>query len=512
MADKKELLYLPKSDSTSLVLSEAGVSLIARGRREATSLLLRKKESLCLADVKLHGKWGFIGRDGKFAVEPSYGFVYRFRSGRAAFSYSSGSEGSLWGYLGSDGKVISSPQFDWAGEFYEGLAKVKFRGKFGFIQKDGTFAIKPQFDSASWRFKDGTAAVSIGDVWRLIDRNGSFVGKAFDNLRESGGDASAAKVGSMWGFVNRRGEFLIEPKFDFLLDVDGGGWSARTNGRSTLIDYDGNVVISVANAVIISHDEGMTCIGTGERGRYRSFVDKEGKTIFQWDHHKEVAGWFRDGVCLLTYFRDGRLLQVWGEEDYKSADAAYYLDKKGRRLNVEPIMAVNPFSGGRGIVTDGERFGYIDRAGRSVTPIEFLEAGPFIDGYAQVLTESKVWKWIDQSGAGLAEPQFPDEGTAPLWIRPFEDPQIGRVPVPPSVDVRFHEGLCRVRSKELWGFVGTRCQIAVRPTFANARNFSCGLAAVEDDRGKWGYINKAGDMVIPCQFESAGDFEIVDLE
>jgi len=511
VADKRELLYLRKSGSALLVPSGAGAGLIARGRREAASLLARKKEPLCLAGVKLHGKWGFIGKDGKFAVEPSYGFVHGFRSGRSAFSYSSGSEGSLWGYLGSDGKVISSPQFDWAGEFYEGLAKVKFRGKFGFIQKDGTFAIKPEFDSALWRFLDGTAAVKTGDVWRFIDRYGSFLGNTFDDLRESvAGPASGAKVGSTWGFVNRRGEFLIEPKFDFLRDVDGGGWSAQNNGRSTLVDHAGSAVISVSSAVIISYYEDIICIGTGEKGRNRSFVDKEGKTIFQSDHHKELAGKFRDGVCLVKYFRDGRLLQVWAREDYKSADAAYYVDTKGRRLNLEPIMAVNPFSGGRGVVTDGERFGYIDSVGRPVTPIEFLEAGRFVDGYAQVLTESGVWKWIDRSGAGVAEPQFPEEGTAPLWIRPFEDPQMDRVPVPPSVDVRFHEGLCRAKSNGLWGFVGTRGQIVIPPTFLNAANFSSGLAAVKDDSGKWGYVNKAGDMVIPCQFESAGKFETVD--
>lgn len=512
MTDKKELLYLPKSDGTSFVLAESGASLIARGRREASKLSLRKKEPPCLAQVMLHGKWGFIGKDGKFVVEPCYGCVNQFRSGRAAFSHSSGSEGSLWGLLGLDGKVISSPQFDMAPEFHEGLAKVKLHGKFGFIGRNGAFAIAPQFDAAGRKFRGGTARVKLDNVWHFVDPYGSFLGGAFDDLRESSGDASAAKVGSMWGFVNRRGEFLIEPEFEHLTDVDGGGWSVKENGKCTLIDNRGSVVISVTNAAIIDYDGDMICIGTGEKGRYRSFLDKAGKTIFQWDHHKELAGRFRDGACLVKYFRDGRLLPVWTMEDCRLADAAYYLDKNGNRLTDEPVMAVGSFSGGRGIVAEGKRFGYIDSAGRRVTPIEFMEAGPFVDGYAQVLTGSGAWKWIDKSGAGVAEPQFPDEGTAPLWIRPFDDPEIGGIPAPPDADVRFHEGLCRVRCNGLWGFVGTRCQIAVRPTFTKARNCSCGLAAIKDESGKWGYIDRAGDLLIPCQFESAGDFEPVDRE
>lgn len=492
MADRIELKHVPKTDATALVPSDARAGLVARGRRENSKLLLKKKQ-ICLARVKANGKWGLIDREGTFAVEPRYGAIHRFRSGRSAFSYSSGLEGSLWGCMGPDGKEISSPQFELVDSFYEGLARVKYRGKFGFLQKDGTFAIEPRFDSASpGGFKDGTAAVHSGDVRHFIDRSGSLIGTTFDYLRDvSSGTAAQAQVGSKWGFVNRRGEFLIGPKFERPLDVPGGGWSARNGDTRTFVDYDGNAVISVTHAGIVSFYEGMICTASGEKGRCRSFVDTEGKTIFQWDEQKEKAETFHNGVCLVA-----------------SANTAYFIDKTGRRLTNEPLRAVGRFVGKRGIVTDGEKFGYIDQAGRLVTPIEFQKAGQFVDGYAQVLTENGDWKWIDQNGAEVALPQFPEEGTWPVWIRPFESPRA----MSPGDEERFHEGMCRVKSNGLWGFVDTQSQIVVRPTFPNARSYSCGLAAVQEDSGKWGYVNKAGNMAIPCQFEEAGNFEIIDME
>jgi KWG Leptospira. len=42
--------------------------------------------------------------------------------------------------------------------------------------------------------------------------------------------------------------------------------------------------------------------------------------------------------------------------------------------------------------------------------------------------------------------------------------------------------------------------------FADANSFSEGLAAVSDASGRWGYIDKAGEIVIDYKFNSADEF------
>jgi hypothetical protein len=56
VADKTDLMLLPQSCNSALILSEANTSLIARGRREGSVLLLQKREPVCLAAVKINGK------------------------------------------------------------------------------------------------------------------------------------------------------------------------------------------------------------------------------------------------------------------------------------------------------------------------------------------------------------------------------------------------------------------------------------------------------------------------
>lgn len=56
-----------------------------------------------------------------------------------------------------------------------------------------------------------------------------------------------------------------------------------------------------------------------------------------------------------------------------------------------------------------------------------------------------------------------------------------------------------------YGYINKRGEMVINPQFDDAGHFSEGLAGVEVD-GKWGYINKSGDYVVPPQFDWANPF------
>ena len=147
-----------------------------------------------LAAVTIHGRTGFIDRNGKwiipakypFNVRPSYGF----------------SEGLAWiidaqgryGFIDHTGKVVISPQFARVEDFSDGLAPVmegkpyQVGGKWGYIDSNGKWVIPPAFMRAG-PFSNGFAAIDVGGQWdvrvpmmslkdsksALIDRMGKFV-------------------------------------------------------------------------------------------------------------------------------------------------------------------------------------------------------------------------------------------------------------------------------------------------------------------------------------------------
>jgi hypothetical protein len=70
-----------------------------------------------------------------------------------------------------------------------------------------------------------------------------------------------------------------------------------------------------------------------------------------------------------------------------------------------------------------------------------------------------------------------------------------------------NEGLAYVRVGKKWGYVDKAGSIVIKPRFALADDFSEGLALVQPHAdGKYGYIDKTGKMVIGARFKDAADF------
>lgn len=49
-------------------------------------------------------------------------------------------------------------------------------------------------------------------------------------------------------------------------------------------------------------------------------------------------------------------------------------------------------------------------------------------------------------------------------------------------------------------------KVIVKPEFFEARDFSEGLAAVKNDKNRWGYIDKTGKIIVDFQYAAAADF------
>ena len=69
---------------------------------------------------------------------------------------------------------VAQPQFEEAFSFFEGLAAVKFDGKWGYVDKNAKYTIQPQFDEAG-SFENGLAPVCLGERWGYINKDGKLI-------------------------------------------------------------------------------------------------------------------------------------------------------------------------------------------------------------------------------------------------------------------------------------------------------------------------------------------------
>ena len=116
---------------------------------------------------------------GKAVCTVEAGAVQPFSEGLAAAKPK-----YVWGFINKKGEWAVKPQFGAVGRFSRDLAKVQFikrngmvRGLWGYINKKGELVIKHQFKYASDFFKDDIARVVIKDKYAYIDKTGNVIWK-----------------------------------------------------------------------------------------------------------------------------------------------------------------------------------------------------------------------------------------------------------------------------------------------------------------------------------------------
>ncbi|MBR1152238.1 WG repeat-containing protein [Bradyrhizobium sp. JYMT SZCCT0428] len=191
-----------------------------------------------------------------------------------------------WGRIGPDGRWLLEPRFDYlSGHADTFVASVD--GKRGFMRSDGTWVIEPKFDAAARRQNSDTAFVTVAGatgVVRLADQswvvpprpgvmcdiNHALMTQGEGKrtiLSKAGQDwieIDAERIGisldiglltflrdGKWGLVDTTGRVTVEPQYEepvaFLPRLRGIAWAKR-DGKWCAIDRRGHPVEGISCA------------------------------------------------------------------------------------------------------------------------------------------------------------------------------------------------------------------------------------------------------------------------
>lgn len=222
------------------------------------------------------------------------------------------------------------------------------------------------------------------------------------------------------------------------------------------------------------------------------FVDKTGKLVIGFDRLPKStvgAGEFRDGLAVIYVRKEGANVKAWRNI------TVGFIDPSGAVVIPPRLDSARDFSEGLAYVeVDEEEFkGFIDREGKQVIKLSGRRANDFHDGLAAAEdSEPNKWGYVSRTGTWAISPKFA-----------FADD--------------FAEGLAGVVLDGKYGFINRKGEIVIPPRFdlqlaarhpqamISSGRFKEGLACVRLN-GFYGYINKSGAFVIPPQFHVAQDF------
>ena len=260
----------------------------------------------------------------------------------------------------------------------------------------------------------------------------------------------------------------------------GDLWPVERHGKWGYIDKTGRIIIPLKFESTDEFSEGLAAVTIKEKTGY---IDTTGKFVIP---PRFIEGFpFSSGMALvvLRSFRKGMYhFNQYGYID-RSGNLVIQvqepLDTKSFRVLYQDKDLT--FSEGLLPVTQNDKSGFMDKAGKQVIPPRYNNVHPFSEGLAAVALENK-YGYIDRSGKMVIPPQFESAGP-------------------------FSEGLAAVAFNGKHGYIDKSGKLVITgEEFEVERKFSAGLAAARGKNGKYGYIDRTGKFVIPPQFRRVGDF------
>ena len=303
------------------------------------------------------------------------------------------------------------------------------------------------------------------------------------------------KIDNKWGYINYKGEYLINPQFDDA-DLFSEGLAKVRSSEGTIgyIDHAGKNVIPAVYMQGTAFFDGLAFVAS--EGGYPICIDKNGNTQFELKDAEYVFA-FSEGLAM-----------------FANKDEKYgFVDKTGKTVINAQFDDADPFDSNITRVMKGDKYGFIGKDGKFVINPQFEEVEYFSEGKAAFYNGAK-WGYIDTNGAYVINPQFDDAGMfdgnmalvrkGNLWG--YIDKK-GTYVINPQFDDAgmFDENMALVRKGNLWGYIDKKGAYVINPQFDDAEPFSEGLALVRQGNS-WGYINKKGKFEINPQFDEAYPF------
>lgn len=159
------------------------------------------------------GLYGIMDSRDKWILKPKFREIREASEGRFAVQDISG----RWGYADGDGNIVIKCRYGYCGQFSEGLAAVKTRKGWGFIDKSGQMCIRPIRNvTVRHGFSEGLCAVeSAYSGYGYIDRYGELIiGPQYTCCISFSEGLAAVCLNGKWGYVDRAGKVKIP--FDFV--------------------------------------------------------------------------------------------------------------------------------------------------------------------------------------------------------------------------------------------------------------------------------------------------------
>ena len=372
-------------------------------------------------------------------------------------------KGAKWGIIDRNGKELIKVEYDEVSYPINGVIYVSQGGKIGFYDLNMRLVLKPTYTFMGAFNQHGITWVKQGG------KSGGGIFKAIVGVTTS---ALGGVTGGRMGIIDRQGRLIVPLNYKyvstFMPSYDHEFSSAEPAAFSPVPFSE------------LPNCEGENYIWAASKFKKDIKVfDLSGRPVLALGKYDKV---YKPTEGMMRFYSEGKkkIPDTWGFCNIKT----------GEELVTNNSYSYGPFSGGLSKVwlkDKGNDYYFVDKSLREVSKHYDL-AFDFNEGYS-VVKKNDLYGVVDQSGRELISPAFA------------------------QMSERFSEGVVAA-AVEPKNNVNVADQVLNVGTLAQATVATNTIADMQDLLGGirggghlvCGYINAAGQVVVPFEYSAAGDF------
>jgi len=178
------------------------------------------------------------------------------------------------------------------------------------------------------------------------------------------------------------------------------------------------------------------------------------------------------------------------------------LDEQGREVVPLQYERIEPFQGQLATVKQERKHGAINKAGKLIIPIAFDAANPLRDADNKLTNFVLVYNYYPLT----AEQQKATRQSYQQLYGLYDAAGKLLAPVKYTSIRSIGNGLVRLSLDNKHTYLNEKGETLIADVSYRAEKLQDGVAVVVDEAKKYGYMDKAGKLIIPLQYDFAADF------
>ena len=216
-----------------------------------------------------------------------------------------------WGYIDDDGEFIIKPKYENAADFQSnGTAEVMENEKWGLIGQSGETIIKTQYSYISEFSENETIATDDSGESCLFDEKGKILFRTEGSIDKLSDGLAAFSIpidkdNSLWGYINGEGKVAIKPGYLWAQAFTGDKAIVKiSEGHFGIIDKAGKLLKEMNRDGIANLSEDIVVFSRLDKnyGQKYGFMTTDGKVLF--DAVYSDAEEFEDGLAIVNAAKD----------------------------------------------------------------------------------------------------------------------------------------------------------------------------------------------------------------